>query len=177
MEIKCATCRHWLDEEKFSIDTTHVTGRGRNCKICHAKYAREHYLKNREKVIARGKLRYAQDPSVHSEYMKVWRKSSKGRDSRYRELLEQRRKFPEKYQAYLAVQRAVRAKELVKAPCSICGSERNIHAHHDDYTKPLDVIWLCRKHHQERHKSSISTQADTPNQGSTQWDIQEQKAL
>lgn len=38
-----------------------------------------------------------------------------------------------------------------KKPCEKCGSIDNIEAHHDDYTRPFDVRWLCRKHHKEHH--------------------------
>ena len=40
---------------------------------------------------------------------------------------------------------------LVRQPCERCGTVDNIHAHHEDYSKPLDVNWLCRQHHHERH--------------------------
>lgn len=42
--------------------------------------------------------------------------------------------------------------KIKKLPCSTCGDE-NSEAHHDDYSKPLEVIWLCRKHHLEKHKN------------------------
>lgn len=35
-------------------------------------------------------------------------------------------------------------------PCEVCG-DPNVHAHHEDYTKPLEVNWLCPLHHVERH--------------------------
>lgn len=27
----------------------------------------------------------------------------------------------------------------------------NFQAHHEDYSKPIDVMWLCFRHHRERH--------------------------
>ena len=38
-----------------------------------------------------------------------------------------------------------------RKPCEICG-EKATHAHHDDYTRPLYVRWLCPVHHSEWHK-------------------------
>ena len=49
-----------------------------------------------------------------------------------------------------AVQNAKARGRLLPAPCEICG-EPETEAHHDDYSKPLDVRWLCRKHHKELH--------------------------
>ena len=45
---------------------------------------------------------------------------------------------------------AVRRGEVVKQPCVRCGEKKSF-GHHDDYSKPLDVIWLCALHHRERH--------------------------
>lgn len=46
---------------------------------------------------------------------------------------------------------AVKIGKVTKSPCVICGDEKS-QGHHEDYSKPLEVIWLCRKHHIERHK-------------------------
>jgi hypothetical protein len=46
---------------------------------------------------------------------------------------------------------AIRAGKLVREPCAVCGEEK-VDAHHDDYSKPLDVLWLCRLHHNRRHR-------------------------
>lgn len=50
------------------------------------------------------------------------------------------------------VQTAIRKGLLIRQPCERCGSTERIHAHHDDYSKPLDVMWLCPLHHRQRHK-------------------------
>jgi ribosomal protein S27AE len=36
-------------------------------------------------------------------------------------------------------------------PCERCGYGVGVHAHHEDYAKPLDVVWLCRRCHYDRH--------------------------
>ena len=41
---------------------------------------------------------------------------------------------------------ALRRGELVKKPCFRCGAKRS-EMHHVDYYDPLNVIWVCRKHH------------------------------
>lgn len=48
------------------------------------------------------------------------------------------------------VRAAIRDGLLEKKPCAICGCA-GAEAHHEDYDKPLDVIWLCRSHHLEAH--------------------------
>lgn len=42
----------------------------------------------------------------------------------------------------------LRAGKLIEEPCRICGNIK-AEAHHEDYSKPLDVVWLCNKHHKE----------------------------
>ena len=62
---------------------------------------------------------------------------------------------PVKQAARIAVQRAIEAGTLVRPPtCSACSREVAVQGHHDDYSKPLDVRWLCvpchNKHHNEQ---------------------------
>jgi hypothetical protein len=48
--------------------------------------------------------------------------------------------------AKCAVYQAKKRGQLEQQPCEVCGSE-NSQAHHDDYTRRLDVRWLCPTHH------------------------------
>lgn len=69
-----------------------------------------------------------------------------------------------KHRANIAVKKAIKAGLIVPEPCVICAKHppRNSYeqwaqsrgkavAHHNDYSKPLDVIWLCRRHHRHWH--------------------------
>lgn len=58
---------------------------------------------------------------------------------------------PVKRAARKIVERAIREGRLVQSACGECGAQR-AHAHHEDYSKPLDVVWLCPKHHKNRHR-------------------------
>lgn len=46
--------------------------------------------------------------------------------------------------------KAIRKGKIKRLPCEKCGSLPS-EAHHIDYKKALDVVWLCRKHHIDRH--------------------------
>jgi hypothetical protein len=65
-----------------------------------------------------------------------------------------RRANPEKYACHIAAAGALLRGQLVKQPCEVCGAteeQSRIDAHHSDYSKPLEVRWLCRAHHVRLH--------------------------
>lgn len=57
---------------------------------------------------------------------------------------------PVKQRAHYLCSNAIRDGRLIRQPCEVCGGPAQ--AHHDDYSKPLDVRWLCTTHHAEWHK-------------------------
>lgn len=78
-----------------------------------------------------------------------------------RELAESwKRRHKKEHLAQLAVQRAVRLGALKRLPCKVCGEQKTV-AHHEDYDKRLDVVWLCEPCHKERHKQMRIKNANT----------------
>jgi len=61
-------------------------------------------------------------------------------------------KHKESVKFYQFIYRMKKTGKLTPQPCVECGTTKNIHAHHSDYHKPLNVIWICKKHHQIWHK-------------------------
>lgn len=62
------------------------------------------------------------------------------------------RPYDEKTKARRALQNAVRFGKVKREPCATCGTEVNVDAHHTDYSKPLEVSWLCRLCHAAQHR-------------------------
>ena len=64
-------------------------------------------------------------------------------------------------QSHLAVLRAIRTGALVRPDvCENCGHPSGgvglINAHHDDYSKPLSVRWLCGSCHKRVHNGNLT---------------------
>ena len=55
-----------------------------------------------------------------------------------------------KIKAQQRLRNAVASGAVVKIPCVVCGDHKS-QGHHPDYAKPLEVIWLCDRHHKEVH--------------------------
>lgn len=55
-----------------------------------------------------------------------------------------------KRQAREKLRYAVSANKVKKLLCQVCGVSKS-EGHHDDYDKPLEVIWLCSQHHKDIH--------------------------
>lgn len=116
-------------------------GRLNKCKECTKRDVQANYAKTRAEKSA-----YEQERSQRPE-----RKSAALGYQRTR-----RSKHPEKCKARQAVSNAVRDKRLAKQPCEVCGTTVDVEAHHHDYSKPLDVQWLCFKHHRADHGQIVS---------------------
>ena len=58
---------------------------------------------------------------------------------------------PAAYRAHNIANAAVRDRKLSRQPCQICGAIEHVHKHHRNYSRPLDIVWLCAKCHARVH--------------------------
>ena len=131
---KCHTCKIVKPITDFYFCKSH-NHYYYQCKKCSSKYNHELYYKNWEK---------------RREVNKKYEEQNNKTERRKKQLIEitnrMRIKYPEKWDARLKVRNAVRIGKLTKIPCQVCNSKKS-EAHHEDYSKQLEVIWLCKKHH------------------------------
>ena len=118
------------------------------CKDCNKSDTTKYRLDRPEHYRAYDRARAALPHRV--EQRKQYAKSAEGRAAGSRSKARDRADNPEKYKARTVVSNAIRAGVLTKEPCRDCGADK-VHGHHADYSKPLEVIWLCPKHHKEEH--------------------------
>jgi len=89
------------------------------------------------------------------DYYRQYDKTRYQSEPRKKHALEQQRKYrfrhPLKDAAHRILNQNIKTGHVKRQPCEVCGSLKS-EGHHDDYSKPLDVKWLCLKHHRERHR-------------------------
>ena len=75
-----------------------------------------------------------------------------GRKNEFAKSAEWQARNAEKRRAHIILNNAIRDKRIIPRPCELCGFALVVHGHHEDYSKPLDVVWLCKKCHGRRHR-------------------------
>lgn len=134
---KCFKCNKLKPLSDFYKHPQMPDGTVNKCKECSKKDTRDHRLnpKYREKV-----LRYDKERFKKPERKKLVAEYQRKRRS----------KHPEKERARRLIGYRLRRGILKPLPCEICGNKKT-EAHHDDYSKPLEIRWLCFKCHRRVH--------------------------
>jgi len=148
------TCRECCKDKPLSEFYAHksmLDGHLNKCKECIKARVRQHRVENLDKVKEYDKKRALQPHRVQAR--KEYAKTEKGKQSHQKSIMKYRQRYPMVRAAHVLVGNAIRdGRLIVSDQCSVCGSQDNVHAHHDDYTKPFDVRVLCAKCHTEWHR-------------------------
>jgi hypothetical protein len=117
---------------------------------------RKYYLANKEKIKeATYKWRKNNPEKVREAYRRWYIKNGRTRDKNYADIIyDWQKKNPEKHYASVKVYRALKD-GLIKKPniCSICKRLTRLSGHHTDYSKPLEVIWVCSSCYKKIHST------------------------
>jgi hypothetical protein len=122
------------------------------CQECHKTKVRENRAEKLDYYRAYDAKRFQDDPR-RAEKNRAYAKTEAGKRSMLASRQRWLAKHPAKRAAHIILGNAVSAGRISKpVNCQVCGAGGRIDGHHDDYTKPLDVIWCCRKCHVQIHK-------------------------
>ncbi len=132
----CFKCGGVKPLEDFYKHAQMADGHLNKCKDCCRSDVRQNRLNNLERIRAYDRERAKRPERIRNavEMSRLWRAADARRSVAHR-----------------AVRQAILKGDLVREPCSRCGDLKSL-AHHEDYDKPLDVVWLCQPCHKERHK-------------------------
>lgn len=145
---KCTRCGVEKDFTEFQRRAASKDGLTASCRECLRVYDKEraslpHRVAGRKAYMKTDRGREVHRKSCR-DYYKRHKEKVAASHHKWQEL------NPKKRMVHGIVAYAIRIGHLRKMPCIICGNE-NSHAHHCDYDKPLDVMWLCPLHHAEWH--------------------------
>lgn len=143
---QCRTC----GESKPLMDFYSQTNGNlqRDCKECWKAYVKANRLARADQYREYDRGRASLPHRV--EAREAYAQTDGGRANGNRAKRAYLERNPAKRAAHIAAGNAIRDGKLIRHPCEVCGAKAQ--AHHDDYSKPLDVRWLCSTHHAEWHK-------------------------
>jgi hypothetical protein len=124
----CNRCKQAKPLSEFYRDRTRPGGHAHRCKTCDREYHDIQLATSRDELARRARDRFKRSGRIYV------------RD-------------PLKERARAAVRNAIETGRITKPmACVDCGRCAPLQAHHGDYTKPLDVEWLCTICHGRHHR-------------------------
>ncbi len=151
---RCFKCQESKPLEGFYRHKEMADGRLGKCKDCTKADVKRHREENIEKIRAYDRSRSNSDDRRKMNKAN-YRKRTSTPEGRAKEWAQKRKwaeANKEKITAHTLVGNAIRDGKLKAKPCERCGYAVGVQAHHEDYSKPLDVVWLCRSCHGQRHR-------------------------
>lgn len=149
---KCFKCCEIKPLSDFYAHKRMIDGYLNKCKECTKKDVLTHRQNNIEKVRAYDRNRPNAKERLQKNKERLLQDSEK-----YQKNCEAKKQWGKrnkhKRSAHCKVARALLRGILIRPlKCEKCSEETKIEAHHDDYAKPLEVLWLCTECHANRHK-------------------------
>jgi hypothetical protein len=140
---KCFKCGETKPLDEFYRHKMMTDGHLGKCKECTKADVHANYINN---------------PDKRREYESTRRKTDSRKAKRLVYAKTSMARYPERAKARQASNNATRDGKLIPMPCAVCGDPM-VQGHHEDYSKPLEVTWLCFKHHCEAHGKSSSVRS------------------
>ena len=148
---KCSKCKVLKEINEFYKDKSAKDGYAWWCKVCRGDYLRKYFVSDKHRAYRR----MYQKQEAHRSYQRKYQKQEAPREYRRKYAREHAYLYKDEKRArYLA---RMAKDEIKKDFCEDCGIKDRLHMHHEDYSKPLEVITLCILCHEKRHHYAVTT--------------------
>lgn len=158
LESYCKKCRnekrkklHNSNPEKYKAYKREISKKRRLEKPEeYKKWRKEYQEKNREKIRLQVHENYLKNKEHVLSRTKKWRQEHK---EEFKEMwIKSIEKDPMKRKARRYLNHAIEYGKIIKPlECSLCKENKKLQAHHEDYARPLEVIWMCSSCHAYIH--------------------------
>ncbi len=150
----CTKCGVEKGVEKFYQRVLSKDGLQSWCKACGMKERRIWRATHRERVNASARKHWATHTIASISRCKHWRDANpeRARAAKNTWALQ----HPGATHAHDILNNALRAGRILKpSVCFSCGGNVRLCGHHENYSKPLDVVWLCQSCHELLHNAQL----------------------
>lgn len=151
----CSKCKIEKNISEFNNRSKNESGLKSNCKLCCSFTYKKWCKTNIGIILKRNAFNryYRTEKGKEKIYSlnKIYAKTEKGKIAAKKGTLKYKLKNKEKVKAHMLVKNEIKQGRLKKQPCGRCQKTEKVHAHHESYLRPLNVVWLCPMHHKERH--------------------------
>ena len=145
--LACQVCNSEKPESEFYVSNL------KKCKECIKESVKKNRNQNKDHYLAFDRKRANNPERVLAR--KIYTQTEAGKLAKKRAMGAYHKRYPMKYASHIITRNAVRDGKLIPQKfCSCCSSTEKIEGHHDDYTKPLEVRWLCEKCHKQWHREN-----------------------
>ena len=126
------------------------------CHTCRKQFSRDKVMKNTRRVLKNGedKQNYLCRP-CNVLHLRKYNSTSEGKARTYAAVKKSMKKYRMRQNARVYLNEAVKLGKVDKPLfCSKCKSMKSPEGHHEDHSKPFEVVWLCRSCHSDLHRKN-----------------------
>ena len=167
----CYACKEYMNIEHFGKNRRKQDGYATECRACKKIADAKSYQKHRARRLQRMK-EYKEEhyeeiriKDIETSRSKRGRKRNRVATKKYynthKEIVGKRVKegyvkYPEKYRSRTAFRNACKCGKIQRPKeCQQCFIECTPDGHHEDYSKPFEVVWLCKGCHGKMHRREV----------------------
>lgn len=150
----CTKCKETKDLDNFYNHPTKSGEKIWRCKECMKFYSKNYKLSNSEYCKEYERSRNNTINRINTR--KKYSKTEHGKEAIHKSSTKYSKNNFKKRSAHALLGIAIKNGTINKpSACEKCSiSDKKINGHHDDYSKPLIVRWLCTKCHHDWHKEN-----------------------